>query len=106
MYLYFCLHNNNNPMYIQELRVKIPPHIQNTIRVCNQNTLLILYYIISWLVTLPKLTNVYVQVSDNLVLTVGFNIIKYSFQISFSLLPEMSNRSTDYSFQNICFSLV
>jgi hypothetical protein len=49
--------------------------------VCNQITLLILYYIISRLVTLLKVTDATIQVSDILVVTVCFKLINFSFQI-------------------------
>jgi len=47
--MYFCLPNIINPMYIQQLTEMIPPPSQNTVGVCNQITLLILYCISSTL---------------------------------------------------------
>jgi hypothetical protein len=41
-----------NSMYIEQIREMVPPTSQNTVTVCNQITLLILYYINSTLVTL------------------------------------------------------
>jgi len=67
----------------------IPPSSQNTMGVCNQITLLILYYISSRLVTLPKVTDAPIQVSNILGLTVSLKFIQFSFQIS-SFDPEMS----------------
>ena len=43
-----------NPMYIQQLREMVPPPSQNTVGICKQITLFILYYISSRLITLPK----------------------------------------------------
>ena len=42
----------------------IPPPSQNTVGVCNQITLLILYYISSRVVTLLDVTDAPIQVSD------------------------------------------
>jgi hypothetical protein len=44
-------------MYIEELRELVPPPDQNSVGVCNQITLRMLYYIISSLVTLLKVTD-------------------------------------------------
>jgi len=49
---------------IQQLREMIPPPSQTTVSVSNQNTLLILYYSISRLVTLFKVTDASIQGSD------------------------------------------
>jgi len=50
----FRLPNIINSMYIQQLGEMVPPPRQNTVGVCNQINLLILYYISSILVTLLK----------------------------------------------------
>jgi hypothetical protein len=42
----------------------LPPPNQNTVAVCNNITFLILYYIISRLVTLLKVTDAPIQVSE------------------------------------------
>jgi len=68
-------------MYIQEVTQTIPPHIQNTISVCKQITLLILYYILSRLVTFLNLTDATTQISDILVPTLRFKFIAFIFQI-------------------------
>jgi hypothetical protein len=49
-------------MHIEQLRKMVPPPSQNTVSVCNQITLLILYYISFRLVTLLKVTDVPIQV--------------------------------------------
>jgi len=51
-------------MYIEQLREMIPQPSQYTVRVCNQITLLILYYISSRMATLPKIIDAPIQVSD------------------------------------------
>jgi hypothetical protein len=51
-------------MYTQYLTEVIPPPGQNTVDVCNQTTLFIVYFISSWLVTLPKVTDAPKQASD------------------------------------------
>jgi len=48
-------------MYIQWLGEIVPPPSQNTLGVCNQITLLILHFISSRLVTLPKVNDAPVQ---------------------------------------------
>jgi len=58
----FLCANIINPMYIQLLREMVPPPSQNTVGVCNQITLLILYYGISWLVTLLTVNDAPIQV--------------------------------------------
>ena len=66
----------------------IPPPSQNTMGICNQITLLILYYISSRMVTLPKVTDAPIQVSDILGPTVKVHSIQLSDIPSFD--PEMS----------------
>jgi hypothetical protein len=60
------------------------------VAVCNQITLLILYYISSRLVTLRKVIDVPIQVSDIFDLTVSFKFVNFSFQIFLLFLPELS----------------
>jgi hypothetical protein len=79
--MYFSLPNIINPVYMQQLGEMIPPPSQNTVGVCNQVTLLILYYISSRLVPPLKLIGTPIQVSGILVLTVCFKFINFSFQI-------------------------
>ena len=81
--MYFYLPKIMSPMYIQQLTEMVPPHSQNTVGVCNQITLFILYYISSRLVTLLKVTDVPTQVSDIFYVTVSFKLINFSFQIFF-----------------------
>jgi hypothetical protein len=52
-----------------------PPPSQNTVGVCNQITLLNIYYIISRMVTLLKAMDVPIQVSDNYDFTASFTYI-------------------------------
>jgi len=75
----------------------VPPPNQNTVGVCNQITLLILYIISSRLVTLLKVTDAPLQVSDIFYLTVGFKFIKFSFQIFLHFVPEMSTIFMSYT---------
>jgi hypothetical protein len=59
-------------MYIEQLTEMVPPLNQNTVAVCNQITLLFLYSFNSRLVTLLKIIDATLQVSDIFDLTVGF----------------------------------
>jgi len=61
----------------------VPPHSQNTAKDYNQTTLFILYYISSRVVTLLKVTDVPIQVSDIFYLTVSFKFINFRFRIFF-----------------------
>jgi hypothetical protein len=72
----------------------VPPYSQNTVGICNQITLLFLYYISSRLVTFLKVIDV--QVSDILHLTVNIKVIDFRFQKFFLFVPEMSNRITSF----------
>jgi len=83
-------------MYIEKLIEIVTPPTQNTVGVCNQITLLILYYISYRLVTLLKVTNAPTQVSDISELTVSFKFINFSFQILLLFVPEMSTSFTSY----------
>ena len=59
-------------MYIEKLREMVPPLNQNTVAVSKQITLLILYSMNSRLVTILKIIDATIQVSDIFDLTVGF----------------------------------
>jgi len=72
-------------MYMKQLREMVAPPTQNTVGVCNQITLVILYYTSSRLVTLLKIIDVPIQDSDIFYLAVSFKLINFSFQISFFL---------------------
>ena len=63
----------------------VPPHIHNTVGVCNQITFLILYCISSRLVTFLKVTDALIQVPGICDPTVSFKFINFSFQIFFLL---------------------
>jgi len=51
-------------MYTEQLREMVPPPSQNIVGVCNQITLLIPYYISSRPVTLLKISDAPIKVSD------------------------------------------
>jgi len=88
--MYFCLPNIINSTYNEQLTEMIPPPNQNTVGVCNKITLLILFYVSSGLVTLPKIIDALIHVSDIFYLTVSFKFINFSFQIFLLLVPKMS----------------
>jgi len=94
--VYFCLPNIINPMRIEQLREMDAPPSPNSVGVCNQITLIILYYISSRLVTLLEVNDAPVQVSDSFDLTVSFKLINFSFPIYLLLVPEMSASFTSY----------
>jgi hypothetical protein len=83
----------------------IPPPNQNTVVVCNKITLLILYYSSSRLLTLLKVIDAPIQVSDILVLTVCFKFINFSFQIFLLFVPELFTTFTFYIVQIIYITL-
>jgi hypothetical protein len=60
--MYFCLPNIINILYIQKLREMVPPPSQNSVGVCNQAILLILYYISSRVVTLLRVNDAHIEV--------------------------------------------
>jgi len=62
--------------------------------VCNQITLLILCYTSSRLITLLKVTDAHIQVSDMFECTVSFKFINFNFQIFLFSVPEVSFRVT------------
>ena len=91
-----CLPKITNPIFDEKLREMFPPSSPNTVAVCNQITLLILYYISYRLVTLLKITDAPIQVSDIFQLSVNFKFNKCSFQILHLFIPEMSTSFTSY----------
>src|SRR5215470_13183680 len=104
--MYFSLPNIISPVDIQQLGEMIPPPSQNTVGVCNQVTLLILYYFSSRLVPPLKRNDTPIQVSEILVLTVCFKFINFSFQIFPLFVPEMSTSFMSYVVQIISIILV
>jgi hypothetical protein len=104
--MYFCLPNITNHMYTEQLREMDTAPNQNTVRLCKQITLLIRFYISSRLVTLLKIINVPVQVSDIFHLTVSFMFINSGFQIFLLFAPAMPASFMSYIVQIIYFALV
>ena len=68
-------------MYIEQLEEIDPPPNQNIVGVCNQITLLVLYYISFRLVTLLKVIDAPIRVYDIFGLTASFKFINFSFRI-------------------------
>jgi len=64
--------------------------------VCNQIAFLILYCIRFRLITLLKVNDVPIPVSDILDITVSFKLINISFHIFFLFVSEMSTSFTSY----------
>jgi len=83
-------------MYIEQLKEMVPPPSQNTVAICNQNTLLILNYISSRLVNFLKINDATIQVSDISDLTVSFKFINFSFQTFLVFVPKMSTCFKSY----------
>ena len=73
----------------------VPPPSKNTVGVCNQITLLILYYISSRKLTLLKVTDAPRQVKY-FNLTVSFTFLNFGFEMLLLSVPEMSVRFTSY----------
>ena len=69
--------------------------------VCNQISLLVLYYNSSRLVSLLEVINAPIQIPDIVDLTVSLKFLNFSFQICLLLDPEMSASLTSYIFQVI-----
>ena len=69
----------------------VPPPIQNTVGVCNQITLLILYYISPRMVILLKIIDGPIQVTY---IIVSCKLINFILQIFFLFVPEMSTSYT------------
>jgi len=84
-------------MYNQELGEIVPPPSHNTVGVCNQITLLILYYNISRLVTLLKVIDAHKQAANIFYLTVIFKFLNFSIQICLLFVPEMSASFASYT---------
>jgi hypothetical protein len=59
-----CLSTINNRMYTEQLREMVPPPSQSTVGDCKQITLLVQYCIRTGLVTLLKIIDASIQVSD------------------------------------------
>ena len=74
----------------------VSPPSQNSVAVYNQINLLIPYHINCRLVTLLKITDTPIQVSDIFCFTVSFKFIYFSFQIFLFVFPEMSSSFTSY----------
>ena len=92
-------------MYILQLGEIVPPPSQNTVGVCNQITILILYYISSRLLTLLKAIDSPIKVPNIFDLTVGFKFLNFSCQICLLFVPEMSASFTSYVVQIINLAL-
>jgi hypothetical protein len=84
-------------MYTEQLREKVLPPSQSIVGVYKQITPLILYYINYRQVTLLKITDAPIQVSDIFDFAVSFKFINFSFQTFPLFVPEMSNSFTFYT---------
>jgi len=81
--------NITNPMYIQQLREMVPPPSQNTVGICKQITLLILYCISSRLITLPKFIDARIQVPNIFFILLIFSSSSIlAFRYFFFLFPK------------------
>ena len=65
----------------------VPPHNQNTVRSCKQITLLVLQCATSRLVTLLKVLDAPLQVSDILSFSVSLKLINFNFQLFLPFVP-------------------
>ena len=92
-------------MHVEQLGEIIPPPIHNNVGVCNQVTFLILNYITSRFVPLLKVIDAPIKVPNVLDLTVSFEFLNFSSQISFLFVPEMSANFTPYTVQIIYLAL-
>ena len=79
--MYVSLSNIINPMNVVKLRDMVSLLSQNTVTVCNQITVLILYCISHRLINLLKIIDASLQVSDVFDFTVSFKFIDFSFHI-------------------------
>ena len=61
--MYVCQRDITNPMDIEQVRITVRSPSENTLRVCNQITLFVLYCISSRLVTRLKISNDPVNIS-------------------------------------------
>ena len=69
---------------------------QNTVGICNQITLLVLYNISSRLVILLKIIDAPIQIPNIFYLTISSKILNFSFQIFLIFVPQMSASITSY----------
>ena len=74
----------------------ITPPNQNTVGICKQITLLILYCFSSRLVTLLKFTDASIQFSNIFDLTVSVKLLVFSFRIFLLFVPRMSASLMSY----------
>jgi hypothetical protein len=97
--MYFYLPNIINPIYsyTEQTRKMVSPPSQNSVAVSNQISFLIVYNFSSRLVTLLKVTDAYIQVSDTFDPTVSFKFINFRFKIFLLFVPEMPSNFTSYS---------
>ena len=92
-------------MYIQYLREMIPPPSQNTVGVCNQNTLLTPYCIDCSLLTLLKVIDAPINSLVFFFLLFILSLLPLAFIYSF-FFPVMSTSFTSHIVQIICVTLV
>jgi len=78
---------------------------QNTVGVCNQITLFVLYCTSSTLVTLLEVIDAHIQVPNFLDLTVIFKFLNFSFPTFLHFVHEMSVSFTLYIVQIIYIAL-
>ena len=76
----------------------VPSPSQNTVGVCNQIIILIFHYISSRLVTLPKVVDAPIPVSDIFYLNVSFKFINFRFQIFLLFVAEISILASHLTF--------
>jgi hypothetical protein len=74
----------------------VPPSNQSIVGVCTQITLLILYYIRSRVVTLFKVTDSLITITDIFDIIVSFKLINFSFQVFLLFVPDLSTSFTPY----------
>ena len=79
--------------HIQELREMVPPPSQNTVKVCKQINLLVLYYISCRVVLCHRCPYTSLWYFD---LSVSFKFINFSFQICLHFIPDLSTSFTSY----------
>jgi hypothetical protein len=77
-------------MHIKHLVKEMFPPSQNTVGICKQITILILYNINCRLVTLPKFILASVQISKIFGSIIVFKLINFVFQIFPFLVPKCS----------------
>jgi len=79
-----------NTLYIQRLEEIFPLPTKKTVEVSNQIIILNIYYIISRLITLLKITDAPIQVPNIFYLTASFKCLYFSFQIFLIFVSELS----------------